>query len=214
MISFSGIDCCGKSTQIELLTRKLSEKGIRSKVIWSRGGYTPGIEFVKKLIRGGKQSTKEQRIANSERINSNSKKRRLLFFASLVDLWFYYSIVLRFQGINRLIICDRYIWDTYIDFKMKYPEYSFENGFWWKATLKTMVKPDSSFCLFISAEESMRRSELKDEPYPEDVSVRKDRIDWYYKEMNNKRWDYKIDASNSIDDVFEQIYCHINFKAN
>ena len=205
MISFSGIDCSGKSTQIELLEKHLNKKNIPYQVIWSRGGYTPGIEFVKRVIRRGRQSTKEERIANSEQVNSDSKKRRVLFIASLIDLWFYYSIVLRIKGINKLILCDRYIWDTYIDFKMKYPEYRFEKGFWWNLTLKTMVKPSPSFCFFISAEESMRRSELKEEPFPEPVEVREERINWYLKELKHNRWDNKIDATKPINIVFADV---------
>ena len=51
MITFSGIDCSGKSTQIENVTRILNYKGQKCKVIWSRGGYTPILEFVKNIIR-------------------------------------------------------------------------------------------------------------------------------------------------------------------
>ena len=38
MISISGIDCCGKSTQIELLCEELKSKGQKCEVIWSLGG--------------------------------------------------------------------------------------------------------------------------------------------------------------------------------
>ena len=167
MISFSGIDCCGKSTQIDLLCKELEKQNKKYRVIWSHGGYTPGIEAVKKLLRGGVSSTsREEKVAYSEQVNSNSKKKKLLFTASLMDLWFYYSVTLRLkEWFGTTVICDRYIWDTYIDFKIKYPEYDFERGFWWRLTLKTMLKPKASFCLFIPAEESMRRSELKDEPF-------------------------------------------------
>lgn len=212
MISFSGVDCSGKSTQINLLCKELEDRKIKHQVIWSRGGYTPGIEFVKKLLRRGKEISKEERIRYSEQTNSNSSKRKLLFTVSLIDLWFYYSIVLRLkEAFGTLIICDRYIWDTYIDFKMKYPEYEFEKGFWWKLTLKTMLKPSPSLCFFVSAEESMRRSGLKDEPFPEPIEVRKERINYYLNELKNKRWQYQIDAMVSPEKVYEQMMELIKF---
>lgn len=206
MISFSGIDCCGKSTQIDLLCKDLEKRNKKYRVIWSRGGYTPGIEAVKKLLRGGSSASKEEKISYSEQVNGNSKKRKLLFVASLMDLWFYYSVTLRVkEWFGTTVICDRYIWDTYIDFKIKYPEYDFENGFWWRLTLKTMLKPKASFCLFIPAEESMRRSSLKEEPFPESVEARRERIDWYIKERENNRWQHVIDATKSIEEVYAAV---------
>lgn len=133
----------------------------------------------------------------------------MLFLASLIDLWRYYTFSLRIQGLGKVIICDRYIWDTYIDFKMKYPEYDFEHGFWWNLTLKTMVKPNPSFCMFIPAETSMYRSTLKDEPFPEPIEVRQERIDWYIRELKNDRWQYEIDATKSVDEVYAQILKHL-----
>ena len=209
MISFSGIDCSGKSTQIDLLVKELEEKGKKCEVIWSRGGYTPGMDLINMILRSGKVTTKEERLEQSAKVNENPQKRKLLFLLSLMDLWRFYTFSLRIKGIGKEIICDRYIWDTYIDFKMKYPEYDFENGFWWKLTLKTMVKPKPSFCLFIPAEMSMYRSTLKDEPFPESIEVRQERIDWYMRELKNKRWQYEIDATKSIDEVYAQIRSRI-----
>lgn len=214
MISFSGIDCSGKSTQIELLCNELKKQNRRYQVIWSRGGYTPGIQFLKDLISKDRSGmTKEERIQYSEKVNSNSTKRKLLFTASLMDLWLYYSVVLRFKELmGTTVICDRYIWDTYIDFKMKYPDYDFENGFWWKLTLKTMLKPKPSFVFFIPAEESMRRSDLKDEPFPEPIEIRKERIDHYMNELKNNRWDCIIDATKSIEEVFDSVKENLQYE--
>lgn len=206
MISFSGIDCSGKSTQIDLLCKELDKQNKKYQVIWSRGGYTPGIEFVKKIVRGGKETSKEEHIAQSKVINENPVKRRILFLGALMDLWLYYSVILRLKELfGTLVICDRYIWDTYIDFKMKYPEYDFEHSFWWNLTLKTMLKPEPSFVLFIPAEESMRRSDLKEEPFPEPIEIRNERINWYVKEVENNRWQHRIDATKSIENVYQQI---------
>jgi len=210
MISFSGIDCGGKSTQIENLCKEFEKRSIRHQVVWSRGGYTPGIEAIKKLIRGKKTYSNEEFVKNSEIVHSNPKKHKILLYASLIDLWFYYSVVMRIKGIGKTIICDRYIWDTYIDFKIKYGEYDFENGFWWKLTLKTMAKPKYSFVLFITPEESMRRSGLKYEPFPEKIEIRKKRIDMYVDELKNNRWNTVVDAMVSADEVFSQICKTLN----
>jgi hypothetical protein len=51
LIAFSGNDGAGKSTQIELADRFLSERGYRVKRFWSRGGYTPGFVALKSAIR-------------------------------------------------------------------------------------------------------------------------------------------------------------------
>ena len=212
MISFSGIDCSGKSTQINLLCKELEKNDIKYRVIWSRGGYTPGINFLKKIIRRNScEMTNKEKINYSENVNKSSFKRKLLFTVGLIDLCFYYSVVLRMkEAFGTTIICDRYIWDTYIDYKMKYPDINFENGFWWNLTLKTMLKPTPSFVLFIPAEESMRRSDLKDEPFPEPVEVRERRINFYLDEVKNNRWNCVIDAMKSIDEVYEEIEEHLN----
>ena len=51
MISFSGIDCGGKSTQIDKVAQAFKEEGRRYKIIHSRVGYTPLLELVKTAIR-------------------------------------------------------------------------------------------------------------------------------------------------------------------
>jgi dTMP kinase len=206
VISFSGIDCSGKTTQIELLKKEIESKGKKCEVVWSRGGYTPGMEFIKEKIFNRSKMAKEERIARSERTQANSWKRRLLFVAGLIDMWRFYTFSLRYkEHCGKKVICDRYIWDTYIDYTLRYPEYDLNKSFWWRFTQKTMCKPNPSIALFIPAEESMRRSELKDEPFPETIAVRKRRIERYEEEALKGRWMVKIDAMQPIDRVFEEV---------
>lgn len=205
MISFSGIDCGGKSTQIEKIDAYLKAKGKRCKVIHSRGGYTPMLEFVKNLIRkdnGGKSEESEKYRAE---VHGSPKKRKLLLWLSIADLGAYYGIWFRLVELfGTTILADRYFWDSYIDFKMKYPEFDFERWLVWKLAKAIYKKPKHSIIYTIPAELSMYRSTLKDEPWPEPVEVRRDRIDRYMAEIDKGRWQHVIDAEPSIEEVFEE----------
>lgn len=205
MISFSGIDCGGKSTQIEKIDAYLKAKGKRCKVIHSRGGYTPMLEFVKTLIRKDRKGSAEDHAKYREEIHGSPKKRKLLLWLSIADLGAYYGIWFRLVELfGTTILADRYFWDSYIDFKMKYPEFDFERWLVWKLAKAIYKKPKHSIIYTIPAELSMYRSTLKDEPWPEPVEVRRDRIDRYMAEIDKGRWQHVIDAEPSIEEVFEE----------
>ncbi len=205
MISLSGIDCSGKSTQINNLINDLKLHGLKCRYVWSRGGYTPGIEILKKIVRPNAPKDRDAKIQFSQKFISNRKRAKVFLIVSIIDLCLYYTINLRIMSVFREVICDRYIWDTLIDFKIKFPTIKFENWTIWKLTLKMMKKPDISICLYLSAEESMRRSKMKFEPFPENIEQRMTRIREYEQEMKEKRWDNIIDASASTDAVYGEI---------
>lgn len=205
MISFSGIDCAGKSTQIELVAKSLKEKSQRVKIIHSRGGYTPLLEAIKTLIRTDKGLDKEHQDLYREEIHKNSKKRKMLLWVSIFDIVLYYGFYFRLVELfGNKILADRYFWDSYIDFKLKYSEFQFEKWIVWKLAKLVYLKPKKSIIYTIPTELSMYRSTLKDEPWPETEEQRKIRIDEYLKEISKGRWNCVIDATPSIEEVFEK----------
>lgn len=205
MLVLSGIDCAGKSTQLEKLNKYFCNNKQKPRIIWSRGGYTPLLEFIKNLIKGKKvTSSKEKNIR--DKVHSNLLLKKILLWGAILDLCFYYGIYFRYLRLKGItIIADRYIWDTYIDFIIKYDSVKFEKWIVWKLLLIIYVKPKYSIVLSISPEESMRRSKLKYEPFPETLEERKTRIGLYFNLIDNGLWDHHIDASKSIDEVYNKI---------
>lgn len=204
MISFSGIDCSGKSTQIENVKNAFGKAHKKCKVIHSRGGYTPVLEFFKNLFRKDKKGTTEEQEQYRQEIHGNPKKRKMLLWLSILDMGLYYGIHFRFVELfGKTILADRYFWDSYIDFQMKYPEFDFEKWVVWRLARRISKKPSKSIIYTIPAELSMYRSTLKDEPWPEPIDVRRTRIDHYMKEISNGRWDTVIDATGTVEEVFE-----------
>jgi len=207
IISFSGLDCAGKSTQIDLLKSHIIEKGYKPKVVWSRGGYTPGISFLKSLVRKDNRKP-EERTAEERKAMVERKPRggKLLLWLSIIDLILYWGIIFRGKSNGKkALICDRYFWDTYIDFKLRYPRSNFEDGLLWKLLIKMYLRPDCDFCLTVTPEESMRRSSLKFEPFPESEEKRKKRLEEYLRCINEGRWTNVIDCMRDIEMIQNEI---------
>ena len=208
LISFSGLDCAGKSTQIALLKEYLQGKGYEVSEVWSRGGYTPGIETMKKILRGGHSKTPAEQTAEERQAKVAAEPRggKLLLWLSILDLVFYWGISFRNKSRGKKVLfCDRYYWDTYIDFLIKYPKSGFEKWLVWKLMTACYRKPDVSLVLTVTPEESMRRSDLKFEPFPESKEKRVARLNRYIQEIKNGRWQHEIDCMRPIEPIQEEI---------
>lgn len=205
MISFSGIDCGGKSTQIEKVRLAMEANQKKVKIIHSRGGYTPMLEWFKTLIRSDKGGSAQDHAQYREAVHGSPKKRKLLLWLSIFDLGLYYGIWFRLVELfGTTVLADRYFEDSRIDFRMKYPEFNFEKWLVWKFAEAIYKKPTHSVIYTIPAEVSMYRSTLKDEPWPEPVEVRRDRIERYQKEIELGRWQHVIDATGTIEEVYQE----------
>ena len=205
LITFSGADCCGKSTQIALLKEYLDKKNIRYESVWTRGGFTPGIEFLKSLVRRGKKLSDEQKIAQSEKIHKNNRKSRLLFQLAIMDICLYYGVVIRFKLMKNTVICDRYMWDGLVDFIIRYPELDVEKSITWKMFSKICKKPDVSLVFDVSPQVALERGELKHEKNAENLEQRIYKNKLYREKMEQNKWMYVMDSQRPVDEIHTDV---------
>lgn len=195
MITFSGIDSSGKSTYIDFLKKDLDEREMKYKVVWSRGGYTNIFEALKKLARlfAKKKLPKSGNSKQRDKMFQNKSVSNLWYIISMLDLIRLYSITFRlYKLFGYTLICDRYIWDTYVDFTIKFSEAKLKKSLLWKILEKSRRKPNISFFFNISAEESLKRSIMKEEAYMESLDIRKKRIDIYHLLNSKNFWNNSL----------------------
>lgn len=207
-IAFSGLDGSGKSTQIDLLKEYFVSNKKSVLVFWSRGGYTPGFVFLKKCLRliAGTKLPKAGNSKERDKRIGNPKIQRIWLNISLLDMIFYYSIYLRIQKmlLRKTIICDRYIYDTFIDFKLTFPNQDFENFFLWRTLNKLALKPSKHFVALVSVEESRKRSIIKGEPFPDTAETLKNRLSFYQEYLKSPNSIY-IDGLDDRLDIHNRI---------
>jgi thymidylate kinase len=208
LITMSGIDNSGKSTQIASLTRCLQERGKSPIVLWSRGGYTGGFGALKALLRRLRPGllpppgqTKEREAALRR-----GRVRRLWLALALLDLIRVYGVNIRWWRLRgRTVICDRYLWDTLIDLRLSFPTENVERWRLWHWLVRLSPQPDVSFLLMIPVEESLLRSQEKQEPFPEPEEKRRQRYAQYQQLQQEGLWSVVVDATRPAAQVWAEI---------
>jgi len=191
LIIFSGLDGAGKSTQIKFLVEYLHSRGRSPKFIWTRGGYTSLFNGLKNLLRklmGGRvpppgRNEKRERVMRSKRVQN------FWLIIALLDLFRVYAFQIRFWlWFGKIVICDRYLIDTLIDFKINFKNQNIERWFLYKLLLWTSPRPDLSFLMLIPVEEGIKRSGQKDEPFPDSPEILTKRLGMYKELLDDKNW--------------------------
>lgn len=208
IIVFSGVDGAGKSTQIERLERALVAAGRRPRRLWSRGGYTPLFNGLKSLLRRTSRGTAVPAAGPSAERTARLQRpwvRRLWLTLAILDLIWLYGVRLRWwRRRGQTVLCDRYLADTALDFKLNFPDEEVARWPLWRALARLTPQPDAAFLLLLPVEESLRRSREKNEPFPDSPAVLSSRLAVYQEQAENGRW-HVLDGRRSIDDIAAEV---------
>ena len=206
IVAFSGIDSSGKTTQIDLFEKTCKEKKLHVKKIWGKGRGTPGVMLIKGIVRGDRGMSAEEKKEYRANVYKNSRKRKLLLTASILDLWWYFGLWYRIQNwTHKILICDRYIWDTYIDFRSEFPEFEIDNWGIWRMAVRLAPKANHSFMFYITAEESYRRDQQKGDLTLDPLEVKIAKVDKYMKLINSGKWEVVIDGTRDRESIEEEV---------
>lgn len=201
LIVFSGLDGAGKSTQIALLSEHLKTSSIPPVYFWSRGGYTPLFSLLKRCLRTLGVLPPAGNGRRRERALGRSWVRRAWLAASILDLMLYWGIVLRWWALRgKTVICDRYVTDTLIDYRLNYPEEPVEKSRLWRWLTRIAPRPDLSVLLLVPVGESVRRSALKGEPFSDPPERLAERLTQYQQEASHQRW-IVLDGRRSVHEL-------------
>jgi thymidylate kinase len=206
-VTFSGIDGCGKSTQIDQLVERYEREGKRPVRLWSRGGYTEGMLLAKKVARRlmGKQLAKPGHSDQRKKAFGNPLTARLWLTAAIVDLIRVYGINIRvWQLMGRPVVCDRYLWDTLVDFQMLFDGIDVERMTLWRLLSFVASAPDEAFLLDLSPEVAEVRALAKGDPWPEPLAARQDRQK-RYERLKERGIFTVVDASATLPDVSDAV---------
>jgi dTMP kinase len=206
LITFSGVDGAGKTTQLELLVGALS-KTERVASIWYRPGYSGRLQSIKDLLRGRRPGRHPASSNAQPPVDTLTRPsvRRVWIVVALVDALIEWGVRVRWlrRRIDR-VIYDRYVDDGILDLEFRFPELDVTR--WWltRVVRKCAPRPDLQIMLLLSWEETLQRIEEKDEPFPDPLETRRKRFDAYRALADTGRYRV-IDASGTPVEVHHRV---------
>lgn len=198
-ITVEGLDGCGKTTQLNNIADYFEQKG--RKVILTR---EPGGTKLGEKIR--------EILLDVDNTGMNSVAELMLYAAARAQIVSELIVPAVEQG--KIVICDRFI-----DSSIAYQGYGRKLGAEIVEGINSYAlqgcKPDITFLFDISPEEIARRKTLKEKL----DRVESEKIDFHNRvyegylalaEANRERI-IVIDARKSIEEIFKEVKCHIDF---
>ena len=204
-VTFSGLDGSGKSEQIKMLSRALHELGVKHTIVYSRIGRSTEISAVRYFLGWLLQQ-----------IDRKSYKYRTDWFKtavisifirlSILDILLRYTILYRIKSIGRdIILCDRYIFDSYIDLVALHDMCEPDNILAWRLVERFSPPPSLSILLSISASEANKREQAREGMYVEQIKASLHREELYKELAQKGKWDIVIDGNASRHTIHQKV---------
>ncbi len=211
IITLSGIDCSGKSTQLEHLERALRDRGQRVRRVWYRPGYSremDALRAVVRRVRSGALPTTADPDAR-QRAFARPGVGRAWIGMAVVDTLLQYGVKVRAaSAAGEVVLCDRYVEDALLDLRLRFPSDWDGSGRLARLLRAACPRPDLALLLMLSHAEMLRRQGEKQEPFPDPPALRDARFDAYSELARGGRLTV-IEAGRPIDVVHADVLSRV-----
>jgi len=167
LVTFSGVDGCGKTTQAKALRSAFAVCHLRAQYVWNRGGSSRLISLFSRCGRDVASYVSTTLPTQSMEAKVQIRRQRFRSawmrwgwsWLTTVDLLFRYvgQVTLPLL-LGRVVICDRYVYDTLADWAAYFDETTIERRSAAKILCKLSPRPDMSYWLDVPPEIAQSRS--------------------------------------------------------
>lgn len=193
-IVFEGLDGCGKTTQVELLEKKLKENGYKNI----------------KLVREPGSTKVSEEIRNILLYNKLTDIQRLFLFLASRNIVTNEQIIPSIKN-GDIVICDRYAPSTlaYQGYGKKVADIELIHKM--NNLACEHIHPDLVIFIDVPVEECMKRMSLEDEMEKSAIPVYEKIYNGYKQLSKNLNW-ITIDGTQDIEEISDKIFNIINSR--
>lgn len=206
LITVSGPDGSGKSTQIQLLLEALEKRGAKVTSVWFRPGYSPWLDQVRAAVRSRAPAVLPTSSDPSARQEVFSRPWVRVSWAALAvaDSAVYHWVrVRRLQATHDVVICDRSIEDAALDLSLRFPELKRVTAAALGVIRMAGPKPDLAVVYSVPLKVAHQRCLDKNEPFADPLEIREARHAFYDVLAERPRVT-RIDATDSAVEVHQK----------
>lgn len=203
IISLSGIDCAGKSTQLDRLEGELTERGHEVRRVWFRPGYSLLMDSARATVRRARPTSLPRASAPEARVRAFSRPgvSQAWVAMAVADTLLNLGAHVRWLSLRgATVLCDRYVEDAMVDLTLRFPSLVSTHGRLRRALVAACPTPDAAFLLTLSREEVAVRAAIKAEPFEDPPDVRAARYEAYMRLAAEGRFSI-IDAEQPVEAV-------------